>query len=103
MRHIDVIEAGRSGDRLESLRGPCAGLDEHPVDRVVDDSVTINIWANPIVIGDEQTGSLALGIAEVVFSETVRRGADGRIGTACDKAVGDRRPRIDDVDRRDDL
>ena len=61
MRHIDVIEAGRSGDRLESLRGPCAGLDEHPVDRVVDDSVTINIWANPIVIGMNRPAAWLLG------------------------------------------
>ena len=63
----------------------------------------MNIRTNAIVIWNEPTCSLALGIPEVVFAEAIGSGADGSIGAACNETIGDRWTRVDDIDRSDDL
>ena len=103
MRDIDVVKASRGGDCFQGLRSTGTGLYKHTVDRVVDHAIAMDVRTDAIVIRDKQTSSLALGIPEIVFAETVRRCADCRIGAACDKAVCNRWTRVDDIDRGDDL
>ena len=100
--HVDdigIVEATGNGQLLQFSTRWGRDLNEHSIDRILDQGIVVDIRPDAVVVRCERTFSLITNIAEECFFKAIRGGADGRIRTVGDLVKGQRRTHIGDLYR----
>ena len=106
MRDICIIQSTRYSQLLSRVTRQSTDTDCKTVGCIILNAVTVNIRPNSFVIHGEwirREFFLILRRVEIRFLETIRTGCNGCISTERNLIVRNRRARVDDLDRINNL
>ena len=98
---VGVVPAGGHIQRGQRTTGGGGSFDEQAVDRVVEQDVAADIWADAGIVGSEAAGELVARFGEARLFKAVRIGRDGRIGAEADGVVEQCGAALGHLDRTD--